>query len=139
MASQIQQFRIKAETLDALLLENNAATLAAECFEAALRIHERQPQNDAHDAIENNSSKFAERRFVHFDQFSIHRARSDGHVILIQRGEKFVRFLDRSGKIGVGEQHVFASGFGHAVTTAVTFAAVFAVFQYPKIRDAVAD
>src|SRR5712675_2959056 len=100
MAREIQQFRIKAETLDALLLENNAATLAAKRLEAALRIHERQPQNDAHDAIENNSSKFAERRFVHFDQFAIHRARSDGHIVLIERGEKFVRFLDGSGKIG---------------------------------------
>src|SRR5258708_27787018 len=83
MPRQIQQFRIKAETLDALLLENNATTLAAECFEAALRVHERQPQNDAHDAIENNSSKFTERRFVHFDQFSIHRSRPESHVIFI--------------------------------------------------------
>src|SRR5216684_5643271 len=94
MPRQIQQFRIKAEALDALLLENNAATLAAECFEAALRVHERQPQNDAHDAIENNSSKFAEWRFVHFDQFSIHRARSDGDIIVLQRGEQLVGFLD---------------------------------------------
>src|SRR5216683_3828166 len=139
MPRQIQQFRIKAETLDTLLLENNAATLAAECFEAALRVHERQPQNDAHDAIENNSGKFAKRRFVHFDQLSIHGARADGHVVWAERGEKFVRFLDWGGKIGVAEQHVFASGFHQAVTNAVTFAAVFAVFQYPKIRDAVAE
>src|SRR5713226_6612346 len=139
MASQIQQFRIKAETLNALLVKDNAAAFAAECLEATLRVHERKPQNDANDTIENNSGKFAKRRFVDFDQLSIHGARADGHVVLAERGEKFVRFLDWGGKIGVAEQHVFASGFHHAVTNAVTFAAVFAVFQYPKIRDAVAE
>src|SRR6266853_176711 len=121
MASQIQQFGIKAETLNALLVKDNATALAAECLEATLRVHERKPQNDSNDTIENNSGKFAKRRFVDFDQLSIHGARADGHVVLAERGEKFVRFLDWGGKIGVAEQHVFA------------------FFQYPKIRDAVAE
>src|SRR5260370_40997573 len=93
MASQIQQFRIKAETLDALLLENNAATLAAERFKAALRVHVRKPQNDAPDTIENNSGKFAQRRFVDFDQLSIHGAQADGHVLWAEGGETIARFL----------------------------------------------
>ncbi len=74
---QVQQFRIEAEPLDALLLEDNAATLAAKGLKSALCIHERQPQNDAHDTVENNPGKFAERRFVDLDQFAVHRARAD--------------------------------------------------------------
>src|ERR1700745_3063099 len=82
VARQVQQFGVKAETLDALLFENDVAALASEGLEAALRIHERKPQNASNYAIENDSGKFAERRFVHFDESAIHRARSDRHVIL---------------------------------------------------------
>ena len=40
---QIQQFRVKSEALDGLLLENDLAAVADEGFEAALRVHKRQP------------------------------------------------------------------------------------------------
>src|SRR5258708_33583398 len=105
MASQIQQFGIKAETLNALLVKDNASAFAAECLEATLRVHERKPQNDANDTIENNSGKFAKRRFVDFDQLSIPGARADGHVVWAERGEKVVRLLAWGGKIGGGEKH----------------------------------
>src|ERR1700676_1312974 len=49
MPRQVEKLGIETEALDALLFEKNAAALAAKCLESALRIDERQAQNDAHD------------------------------------------------------------------------------------------
>src|SRR5437016_10795020 len=62
MSGQVEQFRIEAEPLDGLLVENNPATLAKEGFEAALGVDKRQPQDDANDFVEQDSREFAERR-----------------------------------------------------------------------------
>jgi len=48
--------RDQNEAFDALLLENDAALFTAECFEAALRIDKRQPQNDSNDLVENDAA-----------------------------------------------------------------------------------
>src|SRR5712692_549864 len=57
MARQVQQLGIKSKALNALLFENDAAVFSAECFEAALRIDERQPQNDSNNLVENDDRK----------------------------------------------------------------------------------
>src|SRR5258707_1151920 len=41
---KVQQLRVEAEALDALLFKDDAARLAAKGFEAALRIHEGKAQ-----------------------------------------------------------------------------------------------
>src|SRR5262249_56599221 len=79
---EIQQFRVEAEALDGLLLENNPTTLTAERFEAALRVHKGQPENDAHDFVENDSGEFAEGGFVNNDEAAIDRAGANGHVVV---------------------------------------------------------
>src|SRR5438552_3473981 len=129
MASEVEQFRVKSETFDALLLEDDSAALAAEGFKAALRVDERKPQNDAHDAIENDSGKFAKRRFVDINKIAVQRARADGKIVLLERREQLVSFFDRSGEIGIGEKNVLAFGFEHAVAHAIALAAVLAIFQ----------
>src|SRR5256885_12603274 len=78
---QIQQFRIEPEALNRLLLEDDAAALAPERFETALRIDERQPQNASHNLVEDDSGKFSEGGFVHADQSAVHGPRANGHVI----------------------------------------------------------
>src|SRR5208282_6607402 len=45
MPCQVEEFRIEAEALDALLLEKKLARFTPEGFEAALRVDEGQSQN----------------------------------------------------------------------------------------------
>src|SRR6266849_2390862 len=83
MPRKIKQFRVEPEALDGLLLENNLATFAVEGFEAALRVHKRQPQDEANELVENDSSEFTERRLVHGDEAAIHGARADSHRAIV--------------------------------------------------------
>src|SRR4029077_9306787 len=54
MPRQVQELRIKAEALDALLLEDHAAAFTAKGLEAALCIDKGQTEDGAHDKIEND-------------------------------------------------------------------------------------
>ncbi len=60
MPRQIEQFRIEAEPLDALLFEKDLAAFTPERFEAALRIHKRQPQDHSHDRVKDYPCELAE-------------------------------------------------------------------------------
>src|SRR6266403_5616252 len=127
MPRQVQQFGIKTEALDALLLENDDALITAERFEAALRIDKRQPQNDSNDLVENDARKFAKGSLVHGDQVAIQRARTDSHIVVFQSLYELPGFFDRCGKVRVREKSDFAPRFLHAVADAVAFAAVHAI------------
>src|SRR6266700_6944441 len=81
MTRQVEQFRVESEALNPLLLEEDGAALPAKSFETALRIHEREPQDDSNDLVENDSREFAQAGFVHADQAAIHGARADGNII----------------------------------------------------------
>src|ERR1700730_7012435 len=83
MSRQVKQFRIKPESFNPLLLKNNPATFPPKSFEAALVIHERQAQHNAHNFIEDDARGFTENRLTSADQTPIHRSRSDGHVVAI--------------------------------------------------------
>src|SRR6266850_560854 len=122
-----QRTGIKTEAFDALLLENDAALFTAECFEAALRIDKRQPQNDSNDLVENDASKFAERRFVNADQTAVHGARADGHIVVFQSPDELPGFFDRCGKVRVREQSDFAPRFLHAMAHTIAFAPVYPI------------
>src|SRR6266566_3832595 len=74
MTRQVEQFRVESEALNPLLLEEDGAALPAKSFETALRIHEREPQDDSNDLVENDSGKLAKRRLMHADQTAIHGA-----------------------------------------------------------------
>src|SRR5207249_12340141 len=63
MSGQVEQFRIEAEPLDGLLVENNPATLAKEGFEAALGVDKRQPQDDANDFRSEEHTSELQSRF----------------------------------------------------------------------------
>ena len=78
MTGQVKQFRVEAEALDGLLLENNPATFAVERFEAALGVDKRKPQDKANDFIENDPCEFTKRRLVHGDQTAVDSAGTDG-------------------------------------------------------------
>src|SRR5208282_5634827 len=92
---QVQQFRVETKALDRLLLEDHPAALSTEGLEPALRVHKWQPENDAHDSVENNAREFPERRFVHFDQVAVHGARANRHIVILQSRKKFTRLFDR--------------------------------------------
>src|SRR5882762_3473400 len=77
---QEQQLRVEPETLNRLLLEEDAAAFAPERFETALGIDKRQPQDAAHNLIENDSSEFAERRLMHADEASVYRPGPKRHA-----------------------------------------------------------
>src|ERR1700682_6262086 len=94
MARQVQQLRIKTEPLNALLFENDFAPFSAKCLEAALRIDEWQPQDNANDFVENNPRKFAERRLVHANQAAVHRARTDSYIVVFQGLDELSSFFN---------------------------------------------
>src|SRR5919108_1545842 len=139
VACQIKQFRVEPEALDGLLLEQDLAALPDKGFEAALRVHKRQPQDEAHDFVENDSCEFAEARFVHRDEAAIDGARADGHVEMLERVHKLVRFLDGSGEVCVGEQNHTPTRFLHAVAHAVPFSSVYTVGHNAQRGNFVAE
>src|SRR5271156_1624535 len=57
MPSQVQQFRIEAKALDALLLKNYFARFALESFEPALGVYKRKSQTKTYDGIEHNAGE----------------------------------------------------------------------------------
>src|SRR5260370_17665700 len=81
---QVQQLRVEPESFDRLLLEYDAAALAPERFETALRIDERQPQDGSHYLVEDDSGEFAEGRLVHADQSAVHRPIPNPHALHLQ-------------------------------------------------------
>src|SRR5271155_372686 len=60
MASQIQQFRVEAKTLDTLLGENYFAGRALESFEATLGVDEGEAQTKTDHGVEDDAGEFAE-------------------------------------------------------------------------------
>src|SRR5271168_2560079 len=117
MACQIEQFRIEAEPLDALLRKNDFALFAFEGFEAALGVYKRQTQTEAHHGVENDAGKFAKRRLMRADQAAVHGAGTDGHVVIAIDGtEEFVSLFDGSGEIGVRKKGEAPLRLQHAVT-----------------------
>src|SRR5713226_10253874 len=135
MPREIQQFGVESEAFDGLLLEHDGATLAAERFEAALRVYERQPKDDSYEFVENDSGEFAEAGFMNRDQASVDGPRADGQIVLLQCLNELVGFFNRRGKIGVREKHNPASRFLHAVAHAVALAPVDSVRYHSKRGD----
>src|SRR5712671_7903534 len=117
---QVQQLRVEPETFDRLLLEYDAAALAPERFETALRIDERQPQDGSHYLVEDDSGEFAEGRLVHADQAAVHRPRANRHVIGVQSVNEFAGFLNRRREIRVRKKGEAAARFLHPVAYAVS-------------------
>src|ERR1700738_1676504 len=68
---QVEKFRIKAEALNALLLENHAAAFAPKGLEAALCIDKRQAEKQTHNKIENNSGILAEDGLTHGNKAAV--------------------------------------------------------------------
>src|SRR5712664_3194842 len=132
MPRQVQQLRIEPETLNRLLLEDDAAALALERLETALGIDKWQPQDDSHNLVENDSGKLAEGRLVHADQAAVHRPRANSHVIGLQSVNEFAGLLHRRGEIRVREKGDAAARFLHAVTYAVAFASVDTIRDHPQ-------
>src|SRR6266516_3325112 len=132
MTRQVEQFRVESEALNPLLLEEDGAALPAKSFETALRIHEREPQDDSNDLVENDSGKLAKRRLMHADQTAIHGAGANGDVIGSQSVDELAGFFDGCGKIRIGEKCEAATRFLHAVADAMALAAVYAIRNYPQ-------
>lgn len=57
---QVEQFRIEAEPLDALLLEKDLASFPAENLKATLCIHNRQAQDHPDNEVKDDSRELAE-------------------------------------------------------------------------------
>src|SRR6267378_427866 len=121
---QEQQLRVEPETLNRLLLEEDAAAFAPERFETALGIDKRQPQDASHNLIENDSSEFAERRLMHADEAAVHRPGPNRHVIGVQSVDEFAGFLNRRGEIRGREKCDAAVRFLYTVAYAVAFASI---------------
>src|SRR6266567_1753140 len=132
MTRQVEQFRVESEALNPLLLEEDGAALPAKSFETALRIHEREPQDDSNDLVENDSGKLAKRRLMHADQTAIHGAGANGDVIGSQSVDELAGLFDGRGKIRIGEKCDAATRFLHAVADAVALAAFYSIRDYPQ-------
>src|SRR6266849_564765 len=129
---QVQQLRVEPESFNPLLLEDDAAALAPERFETALRIDKRQPQDASHNLVKNDSGKFAKGSLVHADQAAVHRPGANSDVIGLQSINEFAGFLNWRGEIRVREKCDAAARFLHAVANAVTFAPVDAVRNHAQ-------
>src|SRR5229473_1485527 len=139
MTRQVEQFRVESEALNPLLVEEDAAALPAKSFETALRIHERQPQDDSNDLVENDSGKLAKRRLMYADQAAIHGARPNGDVIGSQSVDELAGFLDGRGKIRIREKYEAATRFLNAVADAIALAAVYAIRDDPQRGNLAAE
>src|SRR5260370_27907549 len=120
MPRQVQQLRVKPESFNPLLLEDDAAAFAPERFETALRIDKRQPQDASYNLVKNDSGKFAKGSLVHADQAAVHRPGANSHVIGLQSVNDLPDFLNRRGGIRVREKCDAPARFPHAVAYAVT-------------------
>src|SRR5271155_3992269 len=128
MASQVQQFRVEAETLDTLLGENYFAGFAPESFEAALGVDEGEAQTKTHHVVEDDSGEFAEGRLMRADQAAIDGARTDGHVeAVVHRRQELVGLLDGGGEIRVAEERDASASLQHSVADAEAFPAIDAI------------
>src|SRR6266478_2354394 len=139
MTRQVEQFRVEPEALNPLLLEEDGAALPAKSFETALRIHEREPEDDSNDLVENDSGKLAKRRLMHADQAAIHGARANGDVIGSKSVDELAGFFDGCGKIRIREKCDAATRFLNAVADAIALAAVYAIRDYPQRGNFVAE
>src|SRR5277367_3555568 len=102
---QKQNLRIKTETLDALLLENDPARLDDKGLKAALRVLERQPRENTYETVENHACNFPQPRLARCDQRAIHGSRSDRSVISgSNSGQQLFRFLDGRREVRIGKQ-----------------------------------
>src|SRR5216683_5729579 len=104
MPRQVQQLRVESESLNRLLLEDDAAALAPERFETALCIDKRQPQDASHNLVENDSGEFAEGRLVHANEAAVHRPGANSHIIGLQSLDELAGFFNRCGKIRIREK-----------------------------------
>src|ERR671924_589745 len=105
----------------------------------ACQIKQFRVEPEALDFVENDSCEFAEARFVHRDEAAIDGARADGHVEMLERVHKLVRFLDGSGEVCVGEQNHTPTRFLHAVAHAVPFSSVYTVGHNAQRGNFVAE
>ncbi|MGH9580934.1 MAG: hypothetical protein ACRD2R_08070, partial [Terriglobales bacterium] len=108
---QEEQLGIEAEALDALLLEDNSASLPAEGLEAALGIHEGQAEREAHQPVENDAGKFAEGGLVDRDEAAVEGARADGNVVGFERTEEILGLCVVGCKIILGDKVEWGAGF----------------------------
>ena len=76
-----QYLRVETESLDSLLLENDAAGLPHECLEPALRIVDGQTSEKPHKTVEDDPGDLAKAGLAREDERAIERARSDGNVV----------------------------------------------------------
>src|SRR5260370_24399992 len=132
---QVQQFGVEPKSLNRLLIEDYPAALALERLKTALRIDERQPQNDSHNDVEDDPREFAETRFVHGDQATVPRPGADRYVVVLQRVNEFSGFLYGCGEVGIREERDAAARFLHAMAHAVALAAVDASRNHAKRGD----
>jgi len=70
------------------------------------------------------------------DEFALQGPRTDGDIraVALKNREQFIRFLDRGGKVGVGEKHVLARRFQHSMADCEPFAMVAVVPNQPNAR-----
>ncbi len=117
-------------------LENAAGGVAAEDLEAALGIGKRQTGDQAHDTVEDDTGHFTPLALVHSDERAVERAGADGdgRSLLLGGGEQFGKFVDGSGKIGVGRQNPIAFGFEHSMADSITLSTVAGIADQAQAR-----
>src|SRR5258708_37180094 len=120
-----QDLRIKSPTGNALERKNLLRGLACECFEAALCIVIRKPQEPAQIQVVEASQNLALERLALHLKGRIEPARSDGHVsALFHLGEELHCLGDWGREIGISEQKHLAARLQHAVAHRIALAAV---------------
>src|ERR1700722_859496 len=135
LAGEKKDFGIESPALDFLQRKNFLHCPSLKSLEAALRILEVQAESNSQQQIENASENLPVNRLPRRLQFGLQPARSYGDVgAATQRIEKFGKFLDRRGQIGIAENHHLATRLQHAMAHAVAFATVAGIFDQPQRR-----
>src|SRR5580704_2262893 len=105
-AGEKKNLRIESPALDFLRRENFLHCPPLKSLEAALRVLEVQAESNSQQKIENAPEDLPVNRLPLRLQFGLQPARSDRDIgAVVQSFEKFGKFLDRRGQIGIAENH----------------------------------
>src|SRR5262249_46114100 len=139
MLSEIKQFDIESEAINASGFKNRATNFEAKRLEPALSIPERQTGRQTHQQVEGAAGLLASPRLVNANQSSIQRPGPTSHVNFTScnRLDQFRGLFKRSGKIGVRKETDRFSRREQSGSNGRPFTAIWKILQQTRLNPGV--
>ncbi len=132
LPSQKEKFAVKREAVDLLLAKQSLAGDANKSLQTALRVFERQAQDQPGEPAKGSTQDASHARALNLDLLSVNQSRSDDDVPLrVERGQKFFHRGHRIGEVGVGEDDYLAARCHKSPSDTIAFPAVGLIAEAP--------